>query len=152
MQILPSTAADRNIGIADIHEAEQNVHAGVKYLRFIRDRYFTEPDIAPLDQVLFSFAAYNAGPANIARARKKAQAMGLDRNRWFGHVEQAMLLLSQNEYASQARYGYVHGQEPVDYVRAIRERYYAYIRLGEATLALGSDRALDDTSVRSSDS
>ncbi len=68
MQIRPSTAADPNVNVRDIHDAEQNVHAGVKYLRFIREHYFSAPKIEPLDQVLFSLAAYNAGPANIARA------------------------------------------------------------------------------------
>ena len=35
---------------------------GVKYLRFLRDRYFSDPGLSPLDRTLFSFAAYNAGP------------------------------------------------------------------------------------------
>jgi len=112
MQILPSTAADPNVGIRNIGEPEQNVHAGVKYLRFIRDRYFSAPEIKPLDQVLFSLAAYNAGPANVVGARDKATAMGLDANRWFGHVEVA---------ASRTI-----SQEPVTYVRNIYKYYVAY--------------------------
>ena len=117
MQLLPSTAADPNVNIPDIHKAPQNVHAGVKYLRFIRDRYFSDADIDPLDQVLFSFAAYNAGPANIARARKKAVNMGFDRNKWFGHVEVA---------ASKTI-----SREPVIYVRNIYKYYIAYKHLEE---------------------
>jgi membrane-bound lytic murein transglycosylase MltF len=112
MQILPSTAADPNVNIPDIHDPEQNVHAGVKYLRFIRERYFSAPEIDSLDQVLFSFAAYNAGPANITRARSKAAAMGFDANRWFGHVEVA---------ASRTI-----SREPVIYVRNIYKYYVAY--------------------------
>jgi membrane-bound lytic murein transglycosylase MltF len=94
------------------HKPEQNIHAGVKYLRFIRDRYFSAPEIKPLDQVLFSLAAYNAGPANVVGARDKATAMGLDANRWFGHVEVA---------ASRTI-----SQEPVTYVRNIYKYYVAY--------------------------
>jgi membrane-bound lytic murein transglycosylase MltF len=112
MQILPSTAADPNVGIRNIREPEQNIHAGVKYLRFIRDRYFSVPEIKPVDQVLFCLAAYNAGPANIAEARNKATAMELDANRWFGHVEVA---------ASRTI-----SQEPVTYVRNIYKYYVAY--------------------------
>jgi membrane-bound lytic murein transglycosylase MltF len=87
MQVLPSTAADKNVNIADIEKLESNIHAGVKYLRFIRARYFNDPAIDPLNQNLFTFAAYNAGPAKIASLRKEAKQMGLDPNVWFGNVE-----------------------------------------------------------------
>ena len=41
MQILPSTAAD--IGVQGIDELEANIHAGVKYLRFLHDRVLRGP-------------------------------------------------------------------------------------------------------------
>ena len=72
MQVLPSTAADKAVGIADISTVENNVHAGVKYLNWLRQTYYSDPKIAPLDQVLFSFAAYNAGPGNMRKARAGA--------------------------------------------------------------------------------
>jgi soluble lytic murein transglycosylase-like protein len=37
MQIMPDTARDPNVNIPDIETIENNVHAGVKYLRFIRN-------------------------------------------------------------------------------------------------------------------
>jgi membrane-bound lytic murein transglycosylase MltF len=117
MQVLPSTAADPNVGIPDIDKAEQNVHAGVKYLRFLRNRYFSAVDIKPLDRVLFSFAAYNAGPRKISKARKKAAAMGFNPNIWFGHVEVAAAKTISHE--------------PVVYVRNIYKYYVAYRRLDE---------------------
>ena len=118
MQVMPKTAADKNVNIEDIHKAEQNVHAGVKYLRFIRERYFSDAAIDPVDRVLLSFAAYNAGPANIARARKKAASMGFDPNQWFNHVEVAA-----------AR---TISREPVVYVRNIFKYYVAYALLEDA--------------------
>ncbi len=81
MQVLPTTAADPNVGIEGIDEVGPNVHAGVKYLRFLKDRYFSDSEISPLDQMLFTFAAYNAGPGNIAKARRRAVKMGLHPNR-----------------------------------------------------------------------
>nr|NIS42452.1 lytic transglycosylase F [Desulfuromonadales bacterium] len=39
MQVLPSTAADPNVGIPGIEQMEPNIHAGVKYLRFLKERY-----------------------------------------------------------------------------------------------------------------
>jgi membrane-bound lytic murein transglycosylase MltF len=112
MQVLPSTAADPNVNIPDIQSMENNIHAGVKYLRFLRDRYYSSPEIAPLDRVLFSFAAYNAGPGNLRKARKMATEMGLDPNRWFSNVEVA---------AAKAI-----SREPVIYVRNIYKYYVAY--------------------------
>ena len=117
MQVLPTTAADPNVGIPNIDDAESNVHAGVKYLRFLRDRYFSDPEIAPLDQVLFSLAAYNAGPANIARARKRARKMGLDPNRWFGETEVATAKAVS--------------REPVVYVRNIYKYFIAYKQIAD---------------------
>jgi membrane-bound lytic murein transglycosylase MltF len=87
MQVRPSTAADPNIGVADIDTLDGNIHAGTKYLRYLRDNYFS--DAARDAQVDFALAAYNAGPARINGLRKKAVTMGLDPNRWFGNVEWA---------------------------------------------------------------
>ena len=115
MQILPATAADANVGIRDISSRENNVHAGVKYLRFLRDRYFSDAGIEPMDRVLLSLAAYNAGPRNIARARNKATQMGFDPNRWFGHVEVA----AANSIS----------REPVTYVRNIYKYYVVFSQL-----------------------
>lgn len=87
MQLLPSTAADPNVGIPNIEQLEDNIHAGVKYLRFLRNRYFDDPDVTAVNQTLFAFAAYNGGPARIARLRREAAEAGLDPNVWFDNVE-----------------------------------------------------------------
>ena len=112
MQLLPSTAADKNVNIAEIGKLENNIHAGNKYLRFIRDRYFEDEAMDDLNKTLFSFAAYNAGPARIAGLRKAAAAKGLDPNVWFDNVE---VLAAQRV-----------GREPVDYVRNIYKYWIAY--------------------------
>ena len=87
MQLLPSTAADSNVGIPDIDVLENNIHAGAKYLRFLRDRYFDDPQLDPFNATLLSFAAYNAGPRRVAELRSAAVDAGLDPNAWFGNVE-----------------------------------------------------------------
>jgi len=112
MQVMPQTAGDPVVGIPEIHIAEKNVEAGVKYLRFLRDRYFSDPAMDDFNQTLFSFAAYNAGPGNISKARKRAVKMGLDPNVWFGNVE-----LATAKAVSR---------EPVVYVRNILKYYVTY--------------------------
>ncbi len=121
MQLLPTTAADKAVGIPDISTVENNVHAGVKYLHWLRETYFSEPTISPLDRVLFSFAAYNAGPGNMQRARKRARRLGFDPNRWFGNVEIGM-------------YRAVSG-EPASYVRSIYKYYVTYQGLDKSRQA-----------------
>ena len=87
MQMLPSTARDKNVGIPDITGLENNIHAGAKYLSWIIDRYYDDPDMSRMQRELFALASYNAGPARIARLRKEAAERGLDPNRWFDNVE-----------------------------------------------------------------
>ncbi len=112
MQLLPSTASDPNVGIPDIEEIENNIHAGVKYLRFVRDRYFDDSGIDAMNQTMFAFAAYNAGPARVSRLRRQAEEAGLDPSQWFRHVE----LIAAREV----------GREPVQYVSNIFKYYVAY--------------------------
>lgn len=112
MQILPSTASDRNVGIPDIENLESNIHAGTKYLHFLRSRYFDDPAVDGLNQTLLAFASYNAGPARIAQLRKETAEMGLDPNVWFDNVE----------VAAARRIG----RETVQYVSNIFKYYVAY--------------------------
>jgi membrane-bound lytic murein transglycosylase MltF len=118
MQLMPTTARDPNVGIPDVHLQEPNIHAGVKYLRFLRDRYYSDPALSTLDQTLFSFAAYNAGPGNITKARKRATKLGLNPNVWLDNVEIAAAK--------------VVSREPVVYVRNIYKYYVAYKLLTES--------------------
>jgi len=87
MQLLPSTAADQSVSIEDITILENNVHAGAKYMRWLRDSYFNDPDMSREEQTLFSFAAYNAGPGRVIQLRKEAAEMGLNPDIWFDNVE-----------------------------------------------------------------
>jgi len=124
MQILPTTAADKSVGIPDISTLENNIHAGVKYLNWLRKTYYSDPAMSPLDQVLFSFAAYNAGPGNMRRARNRAKKLGFDPNRWFGNVEIGMYRAVSGEPASYVRniYKYYVTYQGVEKSRRAREK------------------------------
>ncbi len=87
MQVRPKTAADPIVDIPDIGMAESNIHAGVKYLRHLRDRYFEHQPMSPLNKMLFTIACYNAGPAKIICLRKQAGLMKVDPNIWFDNIE-----------------------------------------------------------------
>jgi membrane-bound lytic murein transglycosylase MltF len=112
MQVLPETASDRNINIKNIQMLNNNIHAGTKYLNFLRTRYFSNPKIAPADRVFFSWAAYNAGPAKINIMRQETLKRGFNPNKWFFNVEKITDELI--------------GRETVDYVSDINKYYVAY--------------------------
>jgi membrane-bound lytic murein transglycosylase MltF len=112
MQLLPSTARDPNVGIQDISQAENNIHAGIRYLDFIRGRYYDDPAIDHFNKTLFALASYNAGPARIRAVRAKAAERGYDPDIWFDNVE----LVALQEV----------GTEPVNYVANILKYYTAY--------------------------
>ncbi len=134
MQILPSTAKDKNVGIPDIYELDPNVHAGTKYLRFMADTYFADdPNLDEFNRALFAFASYNAGPAKIQKLRKEAAQMGLDPNIWFRNVE----------VVAAKRIG----RETVQYVSNIFKYYIAY-KLLEKKMAVDAPVHLSGSSKK----
>ncbi len=122
MQVMPKTG--KEFGFTRLEDPEIGIHAGVKYMDWVRDRFDDKPDL--LNRIWFALAAYNAGIGHLADARRLAGQKGWDPLAWFDNVEKAMLLLARPEYSNKARYGYVRGSEPVKYVRSISDRYHAY--------------------------
>jgi membrane-bound lytic murein transglycosylase MltF len=110
MQVMPETGRQMRVG--DITKTEPNIHAGVKYMRFMVDHFFADEPMDRLDKGLFAFAAYNAGPGRIQRLRQEAAAKGYDPNKWFHNVE---IVASQRI-----------GRETVTYVANIYKYYIAY--------------------------
>ncbi|MFC3152147.1 transporter substrate-binding domain-containing protein [Litoribrevibacter euphylliae] len=122
MQVLPRTG--KELGIHDLYNPEANIRAGVFYLDWVRDRF--PKQLVPAERVLFALAGYNAGYGHVQDARRLARKKGWNPDQWFGSVEKAMLLLSKRKYYRNARFGYVRGREPVEYVRQIQRRYQGY--------------------------
>jgi len=110
MQLMPATGNQMKVG--DIHETEPNIDAGIKYMRFMIDRYYAHEPMTNLNKALFTFASYNAGPGRLSQLRKEAKRRGLDPNVWFGNVE----------YIAAEKIG----QETVTYVSNIYKYYIAY--------------------------
>jgi membrane-bound lytic murein transglycosylase MltF len=110
MQLMPETGREQKVG--DVSQLEPNIHAGVKYMRFMRDQYFKDEPMTDVNKALFTFASYNAGPGKIRQLRRETERRGLDPNVWFGNVEQI---------ASERI-----GRETVTYVSNIYKYYLAY--------------------------
>jgi membrane-bound lytic murein transglycosylase MltF len=116
MQVMPSTG--KELGVGDINEVEPNIHAGVKYMRWMIDQYYDKEPMTKLDKALFAFASYNAGAGRISQLRKEAAKRGLDPNVWFHNVE----------YVAAEKIG----AETVTYVANIYKYYIAYRLIMEA--------------------
>jgi membrane-bound lytic murein transglycosylase MltF len=110
MQVMPPTGKQLNVG--DITKIESNIHAGVKYNRFMMDEYFKDDPMDNLNKGLMTFAAYNAGPGRLRQLRREAEKRGLNPNVWFGNVERV---------ASERI-----GRETVTYVSNIYKYYLTY--------------------------
>ena len=115
MQLMPATGEQMKVG--DIHREETNIHAGVKYIRFMVDKYFANEPMNDTNKVLFAFAAYNAGPGRVHALRQEAGRKGLNPNVWIDNVE----LVAANRI----------GMETVTYVANIYKYYVAYKLVAE---------------------
>lgn len=110
MQVMPETG--KSLGVGDVRQLEPNIHAGVKYVRFMIDDYFKNDPMDEQNKALMALASYNAGPARIRQLREEAARRGLNPNRWFGNVER---VVSERI-----------GRETVEYVGNIYKYYVAY--------------------------
>lgn len=124
LQLMPATA--RELGVSNPSDPEQSIRGGAKYLKSIWVRWSEIPD--SLERIKFTLASYNAGFGHIQDARTLTELSNGDPNVWDGQVEKALLNLTYQRYYSkpEIRYGYVHGIEPVKYVKEIFERYTMY--------------------------
>ena len=110
MQIMPATGKELNVG--DISEVEPNIHAGVKYMRFMVDQYFKDEPMDRLNKGPHDVRGLQRGPGRLRQLRRETEKRGLDPNVWFGNVERV---------ASERI-----GRETVTYVSNIYKYYVAY--------------------------
>ena len=110
MQVMPATGKDLAVG--DISQIEPNIHAGVKYFRFMMDQFYKNEPMDDLNKGLMTLASYNAGPGRIRQLRRETEKRGLNPNVWFNNVER---VVSERI-----------GRETVMYVSNIYKYYVAY--------------------------
>ncbi len=120
MQIKPSTAEDKSVGITNVEgDMENNIHAGIKYMDYIMRTNLKGVNLDKTNRTLFALAGYNAGPGRLAQLRKKAEAEGYNPNVWFNNVE----IIAAREI----------GAETVTYVSNIYKYYIGYKMYADIT-------------------
>ena len=114
MQVMPATGKDMKVG--DIQQMEPNIHAGVKYIRFMMDNFYANE---PMDELKTACSRSRPTTRDPAASGSFARAgeTRLDENRWFNNVE---LLAAESI-----------GRETVQYVSNIYKYDLAYKLLAE---------------------
>ncbi|WP_233342442.1 membrane-bound lytic murein transglycosylase MltF [Maricaulis salignorans] len=117
LMMLTLSTAER-VGVEDRTDPRQSIAGGAAYLE---DLYQRVPSgVTGEDRIWFALAAYNVGMGHMYDARALAERQGLDKNSW-DDLATVLPLLSDPAYYRDLRYGYARGQEPVRYVRKVRE-------------------------------
>jgi membrane-bound lytic murein transglycosylase F len=126
MQVMPATG--RHFGLDITRSVENNVYAGVKYLRLLNN-IFNDKVPNPDERVKFILASYNAGHGHILDAIRLTEKNGLDPGRWDDNVSIYLERKSDPVYYGDpvVRYGRLkEGVYVNEYVDDILERYEHY--------------------------
>ncbi len=124
MQLMPNTA--KQYGINRNSTPLENIEAGVKFIQWLGEVF--EDKVSDEDEkTKFILGAYNVGLGHIFDARRLAMKHNQDPNNW-DIIAEKLILKSNPEYYHDpvVRYGYCRGEEPVNYVREILDRYEHY--------------------------
>jgi membrane-bound lytic murein transglycosylase F len=125
MQLMPRTA--REMGFRELSGPEDAIHAGIRYMQVLRERFDAELPIA--DRTWFAIAAYNAGFERVEAARRLARESGLDPNRWFDNTE---LVILETFPAGEDRRARCRCGATAAFVREVRTHYDAYVQMLES--------------------
>jgi membrane-bound lytic murein transglycosylase F len=121
MQITQSTAD--YLGIEDIHDPEENILGGARYLKKLV-KFFPE-EISFNDRVILALAAYNIGIGHLQDAFALANGIGKNPHHW-NQLKEVLPKLAKNEYYKNTVYGQARGAETVEYVEKTKA-YFHYL-------------------------
>jgi membrane-bound lytic murein transglycosylase F len=119
LMMMTSATADR-MGVTDRLDAEQNIRAGARYLRMLKDTL--PPRIPEPDRTWMALAAYNVGYGHLEDARIIAQRQGLNSDSWLD-LRKTLPLLSRSDYYTTVKRGFARGGEAVILTENVRNYY-----------------------------
>ncbi len=124
LQLMPATAA--NFGIKNRSDPAQSLKGGTDFLISLEKRW-TKNMEDTTDLAAFVMASYNAGSGHVIDARALTTKYGGNKDKW-EDVRKYLALLSTKKYYTDGvvKLGYCRGEEPVNYVKQINERYQIY--------------------------
>lgn len=126
MGIMPRTGKRFGANKKDLLDPEVSVRVGIQCLLAFKKEF---PDISDQEERLrFTLASYNAGSGHIADARRLAKKYGANPDVWKNNVETYVRLKKDPHYYNDpvCKYGYLRGNETVNYVHNVMTYYNAY--------------------------
>lgn len=126
MGLMPPTAATLGVSKAELFDPEINIKTGAKYLKSLLDVFSS---IKSSDErIKMALASYNGGIGHIADARALAEKYNADKDIWDGSVEKYVQLKRLEQYYKDpvCKSGYFRGDETVNYVKTVMERWAMY--------------------------
>jgi membrane-bound lytic murein transglycosylase F len=124
MQLLPRTA--KQFDVKSIYNPEDNIKGGVNFLNWLQEYWHDIPD--SLERIKFILASYNAGQGHVEDAQNLAEKYGKDPLLWEDNTAYYLLMKTHSKYYNDpvVKYGYCRGEEPINYVKEIIDRYHKY--------------------------
>lgn len=121
MQITQATA--EYLGIEDIHDPEENILGGARYLRKLIQLF--PKDISYNDRVILALAAYNIGIGHLKDAFLISESVGMNPYHW-NQLKTVLPKLAEHEYYKNTKWGQARGSETVEYVEKTKA-YFHYL-------------------------
>ncbi len=129
--------------VKDPFNPEESVEAGAEFLEWLED-YWADKVSDPKERLKFVLGSYNVGQGHVMDAVKLTKKYGKDPEVWDGNVAEYLIAKSTEKFYTDpvVRFGYCRGDEPVNYVKKILERYDQYKTLFAKNLEEQSDSTL----------
>lgn len=128
MQLVPETG--RRFGAEILTDPRQSIKAGTAYIEHL-DQLWSKTVEDEFERIKFVLASYNVGLGHVVDARDLAQKYGREPDIWDDSVEYFLLNKSKKKFINDpvVKFGYCRGEEPVNYVQEILNRYAQYSQL-----------------------
>ncbi|MTI22623.1 transporter substrate-binding domain-containing protein [Fulvivirga sp. RKSG066] len=128
MQLVPETGY--RFGANNLLDPAQSIKAGINYLKYLDDLWLKTVEDDD-ERKKFVLASYNVGLGHVVDARQLAKKYDRDPTKWDDNVEYFLLMKSKPEFFRDeiVESGYCRGEEPVNYVKQIFNRYDQYKQL-----------------------
>ena len=128
MQLVPDSG--RRFGAVALTDPRQSISAGTGYIRHL-DKLWGKTVKDESERTKFVLASYNVGLGHVVDARDLAKKYGGEPDVWDDNVEYYLLNKSKKKFINDpvVKFGYCRGEEPVNYVQEILNRYTQYSQL-----------------------
>lgn len=121
MQITQATA--EYLGIENIHDPEENILGGARYLKKLTQLFPKE--ISYNDRVILALAAYNIGIGHLKDAFIISESKGMNPYHW-NQLKTVLPKLAEPKYYKNTKWGQARGGETVEYVEKTKA-YFHYL-------------------------